>query len=204
MEKETGVSDTDLNESGSTKNDNLEDTVSYETHKKLLGQRKADQEKYRTVETELEMLRSAAAEKERVALEEQGNYKEIVNLRDKELAATKEELVSNKKLLIDGAKMQAFKEKVGGSFKKSEYASFVNLDKIVLMSDGTFDEASLESTVNNFLKEHGDNLLNRSSNKKLPNEAGSNGQIITKTIPNMGETELKNALTENLKLLMTN
>jgi hypothetical protein len=199
MEEIKVVSDDSKEVLGSTENKE-KDVVAYETHKKLLAQRKADQEKQKSLVTELEELKAEKQQREEQLLAEQGKYKEIAQLKDKELAATKEQIKQQRNLLINGAKLQAFKEKVGGEFKQPEYMSFVDLEKIIVLEDGTLDEGSLENSVNIFLKKHGENLLRKTNGKKLPNDASTMGGIhSTKPMEKMNKNELTEKLNESLR-----
>lgn len=202
MEVDQSSSTASKNQVDSVDTDKTQDTVAYETHKRLLGQRKADLEKRREIEQELETFKAAAKENEQLALEEQGKHKELADHFKAELKKTQAALTERDEMINDGIKLQAFKSKVGGEFKNPKYMSFVDLDRIGLREDGTVDEGTLEMTVNSFLKEHGNDLLNRGTGRKLPSDAASVAVPINKQLSEMDLDELSAKMKQNLTKIM--
>jgi hypothetical protein len=147
------------------------DVVSYETHKKLLGQRKKDLERLGSMEAELESIRKEKAREEEEKLTEQGKYKELLAKKEAELDEVRTRELAREKDLMDAHKLNAFREKLPSRIIHPDYYSHVNLDSIKLDSETrTIDDSSLNDTVNLFLKNHS-SLLEKSDSKELPNQA---------------------------------
>lgn len=180
-----------------------QETVAYETHKRVLRERKADLEKRKALEAELEAFKEDARKREEAALEEQGKYKELTEHFKNELKRTQAALSERDEMINDGIKLQAFKSKIGGEFKNPKYMSFVDLAKIELREDGTVDEGTLEMTVNSFLKEHGSDLLKIGTGRKMPSDAPRMGLPSAKKITQMDKGELSEIMREKLSTLLT-
>lgn len=181
----------------------IQETVTYETHKRVLRERKADLEKRRELEAQLDAFKDEAKQREQATLAEQGKHKELAEHYKAELERTQAALTERDEMINDGIKLQAFKSKVGGEFKNPKYMSFVDLNKIDLTEDGSVDEGTLEMAVNSFLKEHGSDLLNRSTGRKLPSDAPRMGIPSGKKIEEMSDAELSGMLKEKLTTIMT-
>lgn len=164
----------------STKNDiDKEETVSYETHKELLAQRKADQKRLREVEEELNQFKSKQKEIEENKLREKGEYQKLLETREKELSQIKEENAKIQQNLVDGRKLQAFNDRLPGKLKKKEYLAFVDLDKIPFNPETQkVDEAGLKMVVDEFVKEYPD-LIQTTPGKKLPTDSASSHESLT-------------------------
>jgi seryl-tRNA synthetase len=129
------------------------DTVAYETHRRLLDQRKKDQERLAAAEAERDRLRTAAEEAERKRLEEAAAYKDLYEKERKE-RETKDKLLKDRdeadKL---ASKRNALKSELGGAVK-DEYLAFANLAAIPLGADGQPDAQAVKDVAEKFRKEH--------------------------------------------------
>lgn len=152
------------------------DPVSYETHRRILSQRKKDQEKIKEFEerfAEIDRVNKTAEEQK---LAEQGEFKKIVELRDKKidelsnkLQSVVEEKTNVEKTVKDTHKLQAFYEKLPGKIAKKEYLSFVDLEKIAYDPEtGVIDNQSVDLVVNDFMENHS-KLIEAPKGHKLPN-----------------------------------
>lgn len=166
-----GVSNaTDQNASGAdqSKTKPIDDVVTYETHKKLLGQKKS-------VEQENEALKKQLKDIEEKKLQESGEWQKIAKLKEEETAKFKSELEAERKekesltsVLIQAQKLQAVKEKLPGKLENPDYMSFIDIDKVILNPEtGEIDESSVESVVQSFVKTHP--KLLKADTKFLPN-----------------------------------
>lgn len=182
---DTQVSDQNDNPSG----DQVEDKVSHETYKKLLAQRKADQEKLKTLSAQFEETKKALdliKEKEKEVMEEkakgQGDYKALVENRENEIKTLKEQLEqfkSEKENLehsfIDMVKLSAFNEALGGKIKHKKFYSLVELDKIAIDPETKrVDASTLKDYVKNFTTEFKDIIEFKDA--KMNENAASRGQ----------------------------
>lgn len=185
MTEETSVSDTpeivrDASEEKPT------NTIAYETHKKLLNQRKGDQEKIRNMEQQLTEFMNAQKQTEEQKLLEQGKLQELVELKEKELQEARQENSAYKSDFDKAMKLSAFREKLGGTVDHNDYYKFVNTDKIILDPEAGVDEESVEAVVNQFKQEHY-KLYTPKVSKSLPNDAPATNTPINTTPSNTSE-----------------
>lgn len=166
--------------------DNSKDVVSHESHKKLLAQRKADQEKLRAMQTRLQELESKEADiaKKEAELAEQklkdeGNWKALLEAREARAAKLEEQVKTLAEVnkgyedkFTNAVKLNAFKDAIGGTLRKNEYYSFVDTSKIALDPEtGVVDDKSLKLYANDFVNQFKE-LIAFKNPAKLPNEAG--------------------------------
>jgi len=190
---EQGVSDTA--ETVRDESANKQETIAYDTHKKLLNQRKADQERMKAMEQQLNEYKLAQKSIEEQKMVEQGKYKELVQEREKELEAIRQENLSYKKSFDKAIKISAFREKLGGIIENSAYYDFVNVDAIIIEPEtGMVDMASVDAAVNQFKKEH-PRLYTPKTSRTLPTDAPAN-TILQHSPKN--KTEFANALKDEL------
>jgi hypothetical protein len=136
-----------------------------------LNQRKADQEKLRAVETQLNELLTAKKQTEELKLKEQGKYQELVTEREKEIEALRQENLSYKSSFDKAIKLSAFRDQLGGTVDNSAYYDFVNVDKIIVDPDtGVPDMSSVAEVVNEFKQKHS-KLYTPKVSRALPNDA---------------------------------
>ena len=170
------VSDGDDNQAADTSDKTTDSsdtskTVSYESHQRLLRQRKADQVKL----TRLDELE--AQDKERVddKLKASGNYEKMLSARDTEISDLKTKLTDRERTLTDGVKLQAFLDKLPGKVKRREFLKFVKIDDIALDPEtNSIDTSSLEVVVNGFVKDYSD-LIQPNNTATLPHDQANAG-----------------------------
>lgn len=146
----------------------IQDVVSHETFKKLLGQKK-------TVEQENADLKKRLQSIEEQKLQEAGEWKKIAELKEKEtleakqLAETeKQRAESLNKNLLNMAKLQAVTEALPGKLELPEYMAFIPLDKVIINPEtGEIDKTSVESVSQEFVKKY--SKLLKADPKFLPN-----------------------------------
>lgn len=151
------------------------DSVSYETHTRLLEQRKKDQEKMRETQAQLETLLKEKTDREKQDLEAQGNYKKMLELREKEVSETKQKLTEYETRWTNSVKLSAVMSKLPGKVEKSEYLNFLDLDKVAIDPDTQdVDIATVEAVASEFVKKYPE--LIKAEGKKLPNASANGGQ----------------------------
>lgn len=142
--------------------------VAYETYKKVLDQRKSDQDKLKETQARLDALeaekrtqedeKTKSKEKE---LEASGNWKAILEDREKKLKDLEKE---NKRLakenkgfeshITDAKKISALQQKIGGNLKNPKLYDLIDTSKIALDPEsGEIDESSVSAYANEFVKE---------------------------------------------------
>lgn len=135
-------------------------SVSYDTYKRVLEQRKKDQ-----ADKELLAARLAEFEAEKSRIEEEkarqeGNWKSLVESRDLRLKQLEEErnqamakAAAHEETLSNAVKLNVFQNKLGGRLKKSEYLSFVDTTKIPVDPEtGAVDDNAAEQYAREFAK----------------------------------------------------
>ena len=125
------VSDTNVDSvSDATDNpgrENQKDTVNYETHRKLLAQRKNDMLRMQEMENQIKSFQDKEKSLEEQKLAEQGEYKKLLELREQEIANLKqktqeayENLNQKDKMIQNAHKLDAVYEKLPGKIKRQE------------------------------------------------------------------------------------
>jgi hypothetical protein len=153
------------------------DTVSYETYQELLGQRKKDQEKLKALEAKFKEIEGKDAADREKKLKDEGNFKALLEDREKELAALREQNVELTKsvqtfeeTIASTKKFNAFNRAIGGRLKSEEYYKFVDTSKIALDPEtGKVDESSVKSYAQTFVEKHKE--LVDSAGARLPDQA---------------------------------
>jgi hypothetical protein len=170
---------------------NTEDTVKYETYDKTLKRLKKKEAEARDLESRyFELLEEKKQvdldrkKKEEAKLAEQGEWKKLLEARERELQDFKEkfenqqsEILERDKVLNEATKLQAFINNLPGKVVKDDYLSFVDIDKIAI-ENGKVDSKSVEFVVNDFMKNH-PTLFSPSKITKLPGEAARPSSAIT-------------------------
>jgi len=152
--------------------------VTHDAYRRLLAQRKADQEKQKSLAEKLTMYEQKEKEAEDAKLMEQGEYKKMLQEREKQIRQLQEEREQYKTSLVKTVKLQAFQQALGGKLADPDYFSFVDTDKIAVDPEtNTIDSESLKSYVNEFVSKH--QRLVEFSSAKLPNSAPSSSKALS-------------------------
>lgn len=154
------------------------DVVAYETYQKTLAQEKAAKQKALELEEKLNEILNAQKSQEEAKLNEKGEFKKLVELREQEIKKLQDQINSISKErdnykgnLDDTYKLQAFYDKLPGKIKRKEYLSFVDLDSIVVDPEtGNIDSGSLQNVVSGFVENYGD-LIEQNKFSGLPGDA---------------------------------
>lgn len=133
------------------------DTVAYETHKKLLDQRKADQAKLRQIQEERDALKAAQEQAENDRLVQQKQFETIAQKEKERADKLASDLQGMQKAQTESAKKAALKAALGG-VKKDEYLQFANLEQIQIV-DGVVDADSVAVVAAAFRESHGDLIV---------------------------------------------
>lgn len=159
--------------------------VSHETHTRLLGQYKKAQAEREELQKQLNALAEEKKKAEDDVLASKGDFKNMVEARDKKineltqaLNDTKSTLGEREKVIQDSRKLSAFNSKLPAPLKRSEYYAFVDLDSIVVDTEGKIDETSLEKVVSDFVSVHGEILLQKNPGK-MPGDAANGKATLT-------------------------
>lgn len=153
--------------SGGTGDEGSKQTVAYETHQKLLRERKKDQELLRELQA-----KEKAREEEK--LKEQGNFQTLLKQREEELKKEREEKQRLVQEREDGLRLNALLKHMSGTVERQYWALF-DLDKVAIdPSSGKVDEATAQAAAKAFEAQYG-KVVEKKSNAKLPQEAAQGG-----------------------------
>jgi predicted nuclease with TOPRIM domain len=149
--------------------------VPYEQFDHAVGQTKKVKEKLQVTEAKLQELLREKEEREKKELEQQGNYKKMLELREKEVLDTKQRLSEIESRWTNSVKLSAVMTKIPGKVEKSQYLGFIDLDKVVIDPEtNEVDLASAEAAASEFVKSYPE--LIKTEGKKLPSNSASGGQ----------------------------
>jgi hypothetical protein len=169
-----------LSNSGAS-GDGGDKTVSYESHQKLLGEKKKRDAENAELKAKLDARDAADAAAAEEAAKKKGDTEALLKLeRDKtaraELKAKEKEdaLMEVNSRLERGAKMRAFLGSVNGNVDEA-YWSLVNLDGIKMGENGLPDPVSVAATARDFEKNYPLVLKGKDNPKTLPGDAPKGG-----------------------------
>lgn len=148
--------------------DKPKDVVSYETHRKLLSQKKAADER-------VEQLLKEKQQAEEAELQKKGDVQKLLKIKEdtllekeKEVERLKSEKENVMKTYLEERKLQAIKEKLPAPLAKPEYSAFLDTDSVQFKPDTLeIDETSVERVAGDFVKNHP--FLLKLDAKILPN-----------------------------------
>lgn len=135
---------------GDSTNTQSKDSVAYDTYRKVLSEKKRRDDEVATLREQVESLQSADKQRTETELKQKEDYKQLLELRDQELAEAKTQLGSLGKQRADASKLDAFLSALDGKVDK-KFWHLVNLDKIVVDPEsGNVDEMSVTKQVEDF------------------------------------------------------
>lgn len=160
------VPDVDSSSSSTT------DSVSYETHRKLLAEKKKRDEEVRLKDEQLVALQRKEKEREENDLKEKENFKKLVEIRDKELADERAKYNGLNTTIQESVKFNSFLEALPGQIDR-KFWKMVDTSGIVIdPSTGEPDPTSVKAAADKFQAEFSE-LIQVGGKAKLPNnEAG--------------------------------
>ncbi len=151
----------------------------------------SDMHKYKGKARELEATLTEYQAKleaiETAKLQEQGRWEEIAKKKDEQLKLLSSERNSEKNKFVDYHKKQAVIAELGG-FKKSEYASFIDVSNVEVDDNGVVISSSLEAEVDRIRTNYPEIIKGRSSGI-LPSEAPQSTQASSSDYKNMSEAD---------------
>lgn len=159
--------------SGSSDQEQKKDVVSYESHLKLLNEK-------RKLKERLDELERASKEKEEADLRAKEDFKKIAELKEAEAKQLKEELEKTKAREINAGKLDAFLSTLDGKVER-KYWGHINLEQILVNPEtGDLDQMSVAKEVERFRKEYPE-VIKKPGVNQLSSAAplGSEGGPIT-------------------------
>lgn len=160
------------------------DMLKYKSENKGLKERLAQIEADREAEKNAQLL-------------ENKQYEALYKKAEEKLKTVQQERESERSQFIDGHKVNAVVQALGG-FKKPEYNKFINKDAIQVREDGSVDHDSVETEVARIKKEYTE-LVKTAQAQTLPNQAPTG--IQPRTLNDLSDDERdelrRNLLTKN-------
>ena len=154
------------------------DTVAYETHKKLLSEKKRRDEENAELRSRLDAIEREKKEKEELELQEKEEFKKLVEIKQKNLEDIESKYKQQEKMIKDSMKLSAFLEALPGSVEK-QYMGLVDLDKIVIdPTTGEPDSASVQEYAKNFEVQFS-TIIKRPNGGTLPSQAAAGSSVST-------------------------
>lgn len=146
----------------------VEGSVSYDTHKRLLGEKKKLQER-------LEQFESQAKQKQEEDLKSQNQYKLLYDNALKERESLSKKLEDNDQRWNNAIKLDSFMNSLNGRKIEAKYAGFINLDQILLDPEsGQVDALSVQREVERICKEFPEIVKGATAPKGVPNLPAQN------------------------------
>jgi hypothetical protein len=168
------------------------DTVAYETHRKLLAEKKK-------LQAELEDFRKAQAEAQEAQEAQRGEYKKLWESTKTDLDKYKSELEQERQGRQNFVKVQNFLSKLDGKID-SKYLDFVPTDMIHLDPEtGKVDAMSLDKAVEAFMNEH--SVLVQKPNAVGTRDRAPSHAVPEKKLSDMSNVEIANSWGSMLKNL---
>jgi hypothetical protein len=160
-----------------------EDMVSYETHRKLLGEKKRLQDEAQALKAKLEEKLKAEQEQQEKEMKDKEEWKKLVEIRDKELTETKSKLTEYQQGIRNSKKASAFLGELAkrNISVRSSYYDLIDVDQIAVdPSTEEIDLSSVKKYADAWVTDHFELAKATSSSSKLPNNAPQgNGSQLT-------------------------
>lgn len=151
------------------------DSVSYETHRQLLNEKKKRDEELRKAREDLAKYDQEKRELEEKALKEKEDYKKLFESREKELAEERARREAIESKIIEAQKYKALNKALGASVPE-KFWNLVELDKIAIdPATGMPDEMTTKAYADEFQKNYGEIFVNRNL-PRLPNDGPTRGK----------------------------
>lgn len=147
-----------------------QDTVKYDTYRKVLSEKKKRDEEVRALREQVEEFERSQKEAQEKELQDQNKWKEIADLRTKEYEQALQKLQEMKSSQQQAMKLDTFLSSLGTQLPK-QYWGLVDLDAIKLNPEtNDVDEMSVTSAIETFRKSYPEILQSKSS-ASTPNSA---------------------------------
>jgi len=174
-----------------------ERSVSYESHRKLLGEKKNLASK---LDGALSKLAEYEAEKEaatQAKLEEEGRFRELLEEEKRKRQETEDTLNSYKTQVENSVKFNALKSTLGAEIPY-KYASILDFSKIKMTDDNVPEEMSVTEMCEFVRKEYPEIVIKSEAGGNLPNNApqGNQGKLSVEEWKKLPLKERKDRMAE--------
>lgn len=148
--------------------------VSYESHQRLLDQKKAKDKELADAQAKLKAFEDEKSAKEKTDLEAKGELKKLLDLEKAEKDKKEAELSTLKAKLATGSKIGAVLEKLSGEVDR-KYFDKIDVSKVKIDPEtGEPDEASVKEAAKHF-EANFPEVIKKPSKGGLPNDYARGG-----------------------------
>ncbi len=159
----SGTGENSSSADNSSSNSSTENRVAYETHRRLLDEKKKLQEKY-------EVLAAEKAQREHKELEDKGEYQKIIEIERQQKAAAESKLAELQDTFLRGKKVKAFLSALGTGLDE-KYYGFIDLEQIAVDPESKeINMTSVASVAESFKKSYPE-ILRPKNATNLPDAA---------------------------------
>ncbi len=161
--------------SGAGDPEKKKDVVQYDTHLKVLNEKKLQQERAAKLEEELKALKQEKEAKEKEELEQQGNWKKLLEQereRAKELESKHNSLLGS---IQEARKRSAVLRFVNGTVPEEVVGTLLSVEGVALNEDGTVNEDTAKVVAQEFERKFPYVVLRNNKNGTLPSDAAHTG-----------------------------
>jgi predicted nuclease with TOPRIM domain len=177
-----------------------QDQVSYDTHRKLLGEKKKLQTEFEKLNSKLKEVENAERERVEKELREKEDYKKLLELKDKELAEKAKVLQEIEEQKVNSMKLSSILKNLGGEVDNKYWIHF-DLDKVVIdPATKAVDPLSVSKVVEEFKKTYPE-IIKTPDKKAMPNNfpAGGSADITYDEWLRLPAKEMKARLKDVIK-----
>lgn len=150
-------------------------SVAYETHRKLLAEKKRRDEELAAANAKIEAFQADMKAREEAELRQKEDYKRLLELREKELLETKAKNESFQRMVEEATKIQALQKALNGALDP-KFRPLVDIDQIVLdPATGKVDELSVTAYAEKFRQTYPTVLVGTKMAPGMPTNAPQGG-----------------------------
>ena len=150
------------------------DTVSYDTHRKLLDEKKKVASERDALQAKLKEIEDKRTADEAKALEEQGNFKKLHEQEKTRAEKAEKERDAILENIREAQKRQAILRHVSGTVPENVREKLIDVSEVALNEDGSVNEDSAKLAAQEFEKAY-PYLVDKGKGGDLPNEAAKGG-----------------------------
>ena len=174
MSEQNGSGGAPAEGSANSNQDPKKDTVSYETHRKLLDEKKRIQDEKAKLEEQVNAAKAEKEADERKKLEEQGNFKKLLEQEraDKELLKQNHEALKQD---LENAKKRAAVLKHIKGVVPEKAREWINVTGVAVNEDGSVNPDTAMLVAQEFEKEYYFAVQRDKNGGGLPNDAARGG-----------------------------
>lgn len=151
------------------------DTVKYETHKKLLDEKKKLQAAHEELQAKLKAIDDEKEATAKAELEKKGELTKLLEIERANAKKLKEDHESLKGTLDRGAKLRAVLDKINGEVEEAYWPLLDITDVVIDEKSGLPDESSVQAAAEKFEKSYA-KVISKGNGAQLPGDAPKGGK----------------------------